>query len=213
MNLAFSNEADAWAAWNSQRDEGAIEWLVQKYFFIAKSLALRIGRRTRIEMGDLLGAGGVALWGALKRFDPMAGVKVSTFVHHRIKGKIWDEVRIIHGHRRIERPSTCMLDLWNYSKNTRDPRAWEDRRAFSRDTTCLQEMLASDWWDRVLTPLKSNERQVMLLIYRHGLNQIETARSLGYSASAICLIHTAAIDRIKSFGISLDDFCLRELAA
>jgi RNA polymerase sigma factor for flagellar operon FliA len=69
--------------------------LVQRYSVtidrIARRLVMRIGLRSAFD--DLWSAGALGLLEAAPRFDPARGVSFETFVEHRVRGAMLDELR------------------------------------------------------------------------------------------------------------------------
>jgi RNA polymerase sigma factor for flagellar operon FliA len=71
------------------------EELVKKHLSMIERQARRISARTGhlVEPGDLFTAGALGLLEARRRFDPARGVKFETFVEHRVRGAMADELR------------------------------------------------------------------------------------------------------------------------
>lgn len=69
--------------------------LIQRYATtidrIARRLVMRIGLRSAFD--DLWSAGALGLLEAAPRFDPARGVSFETFVEHRVRGAMLDELR------------------------------------------------------------------------------------------------------------------------
>lgn len=69
--------------------------LVQKYGALIDRVARRIVMRTGLGsvFDDLWSAGAIGLLEAARRFDPSRGVTFETFVEHRVRGAMLDELR------------------------------------------------------------------------------------------------------------------------
>lgn len=69
--------------------------LVQKYGPLIDRVARRIVMRTGLGsvFDDLWSAGAIGLLEAARRFDPSRGVTFETFVEHRVRGAMLDELR------------------------------------------------------------------------------------------------------------------------
>ena len=69
--------------------------LIQRYGTLIDRVARRITMRTGLQSAfdDLWSAGALGLLEAAKRFDGGRGVNFETFVEHRIRGAMLDELR------------------------------------------------------------------------------------------------------------------------
>jgi RNA polymerase sigma factor for flagellar operon FliA len=69
--------------------------LVQRYSAVIDRIARRIALRTGLQsaIDDLWSAGALGLMEAARRFDAERGVAFETFVEHRIRGAMLDELR------------------------------------------------------------------------------------------------------------------------
>ena len=69
--------------------------LIQKYSSVIDRIVRRIVMRTGLQSAfdDLWSAGALGLMEASRRFDPSRGVTFETFVEHRIRGAMLDELR------------------------------------------------------------------------------------------------------------------------
>jgi len=76
----------------SQPDEAA---LIERHAPLIDRLARRLCLRGALESAydDLWSAGALGLLDAARRFDPAQGVRFETFVEHRIRGAMLDELR------------------------------------------------------------------------------------------------------------------------
>lgn len=71
------------------------EELVEKYTPMVKGIARDIYRQIKnpVEMDDLIAWGITGLLECASRFDPLKGVKFSTYAWYRIRGAIYDGIR------------------------------------------------------------------------------------------------------------------------
>ena len=69
--------------------------LIQRYSALIDRVARRIAMRTGLQSAfdDLWSAGALGLLEAARRFDGGRGVTFETFVEHRIRGAMLDELR------------------------------------------------------------------------------------------------------------------------
>ena len=87
-----ATRAHALYARASQPDEAA---LIERHGPLIDRLARRLCFRAALEhvFDDLWSAGALGLLDAARRFDPAQGVRFETFVEHRIRGAMLDELR------------------------------------------------------------------------------------------------------------------------
>src|SRR6185436_19532883 len=62
---------------------------------MVRAIAVQVRRQVsdRLELDELIGYGSEGLIEAAGRFDPLHGVKFSTFAWHRVRGAIYDGLR------------------------------------------------------------------------------------------------------------------------
>jgi len=85
----------ALATYSSASTGGEGDELIQKYSSVIDRIVRRIVMRTGLQSAfdDLWSAGALGLMEASRRFDPTRGVTFETFVEHRIRGAMLDELR------------------------------------------------------------------------------------------------------------------------
>jgi RNA polymerase sigma factor for flagellar operon FliA len=76
-------------------DEAARRRLVEDHLPMVRAIAVTVRRQLsdRLELDELVGYGSTGLIEAAGRFDPVHGVKFSTFAWHRVRGAIYDGLR------------------------------------------------------------------------------------------------------------------------
>lgn len=67
--------------------------LLRTHSALIDQWARAVSSRTGVDVDDLWSAGALALVDAVDRFDPSRGVKLNTFLSHRVRGAMLDEVR------------------------------------------------------------------------------------------------------------------------
>ena len=77
---------------------------------MVRAIAVQVRRQLsdRLELDELIGYGSTGLLEAASRFDPVHGVKFSTFAWHRVRGAIYDGLREM-GH--LKRADYARLQL------------------------------------------------------------------------------------------------------
>ena len=85
----------ALATYSSSSAGNAADELIQKYASVIDRIVRRIVMRTGLQSAfdDLWSAGALGLLEASRRFDASRGVTFETFVEHRIRGAMLDELR------------------------------------------------------------------------------------------------------------------------
>jgi RNA polymerase sigma factor for flagellar operon FliA len=85
----------ALATYSSASGGNEADDLIQKYSSVIDRIVRRIVMRTGLQSAfdDLWSAGALGLMEASRRFDPSRGVTFETFVEHRIRGAMLDELR------------------------------------------------------------------------------------------------------------------------
>src|SRR3569623_1294001 len=85
----------ALATYSSASAGNEADELIQKYSSVIDRIVRRIVMRTGSQSAfdDLWAAGALGLMEASRRFDPSRGVTFETFVEHRIRGAMLDELR------------------------------------------------------------------------------------------------------------------------
>lgn len=94
----------ALATYSSGGKGNEADELIQRYSGLIDRVARRIAMRTGLQSAfdDLWSAGALGLMEASRRFDASRGVTFETFVEHRIRGAMLDELRRIdHLPRRL----------------------------------------------------------------------------------------------------------------
>jgi RNA polymerase sigma factor for flagellar operon FliA len=76
-------------------DAGERRRLVEEHLPMVRAIAATVRRQlgARLELDELVGYGSTGLMEAADRFDPVHGVKFSTFAWHRVRGAIYDGLR------------------------------------------------------------------------------------------------------------------------
>lgn len=67
--------------------------VLKRHGGLVRRIALTLAARCGIDPSDLWSAGAFGLFEAVRRFDPAHGVRLETFIAHRIRGAMLDELR------------------------------------------------------------------------------------------------------------------------
>lgn len=84
-----------WKQYNDTRDAGIKQFLTEKYVYLVKLVAGRLGiyLNQYIDLDDLVGYGILGLIDAIDKFDLDKNVKFETYASLRIRGAILDAIR------------------------------------------------------------------------------------------------------------------------
>lgn len=67
--------------------------ILRRHGGLVRRIALALAARCGIDPSDLWSAGAFGLFEAVRRFDPAQGVRLETYISHRIRGAMLDELR------------------------------------------------------------------------------------------------------------------------
>ncbi|MDR1618622.1 MAG: RNA polymerase sigma factor WhiG [Treponema sp.] len=95
--LEQNTEEKLWQEYRRARDPKIREAFIVQYAPLVKYVAGKVamGMPANIEFDDLVGFGNFGLLDAIDKFDPDKNVKFKTYAVTRIRGAIFDELRII----------------------------------------------------------------------------------------------------------------------
>jgi RNA polymerase sigma factor for flagellar operon FliA len=91
------NEEELWREYKRTNDPKIREKLITAYAPLVKYIAGRISMTTppNVEFEDLVSYGILGLIDAIEKYDPKMGSKFKTYATLRIKGAIYDELRLL----------------------------------------------------------------------------------------------------------------------
>lgn len=91
------NEEELWREYKRTNDAKIREKLITNYAPLVKYIAGRIAMTTppNVEFEDLVSYGILGLIDAIEKYDPKMGSKFKTYATLRIKGAIYDELRLL----------------------------------------------------------------------------------------------------------------------
>ncbi|HAV42684.1 TPA: RNA polymerase sigma factor WhiG [bacterium] len=97
VELSDRDEERAWYEYKKTSSPKLREQLIIKYASLVKYIAGRIAVTTppNIEFDDLVSYGILGLIDAIEKYDPKMGCKFKTYATIRIKGAIYDELRLL----------------------------------------------------------------------------------------------------------------------
>jgi RNA polymerase sigma factor for flagellar operon FliA len=84
-----------WRQYNDTKDAGIKNMLIEKYVYLVKLVAGRLGiyLNQYVDLDDLVGYGTLGLIDAIDKFDLSKNVKFETYASLRIRGSILDAIR------------------------------------------------------------------------------------------------------------------------
>jgi RNA polymerase sigma factor FliA len=97
MDVSRAEIAELWRAYKEGGGSEARERLILHYAPLVKFVAARVGAGlpNHVEQCDLVSYGILGLIDAIDKFDPDLGFKFETYVPNRIRGAIFDELRLM----------------------------------------------------------------------------------------------------------------------
>lgn len=100
-----ANISEVWQDFISSRSPDARERLIVHYLPLVREVASSVAKRlaAHVDRGDLESYGTFGLIDAVDRFDPSRGVRFEAFAAPRIRGQIFDEIRLIDPAPRLVR--------------------------------------------------------------------------------------------------------------
>src|SRR5215469_5738311 len=90
-------EEQLWLEYRRTRDPSIREAFIKQYAPLVKYVAgkVAVGMPHNVEFDDLVGFGVFGLIDAIDKYDPEKNVKFKTYAVTRIRGAIFDELRLI----------------------------------------------------------------------------------------------------------------------
>jgi RNA polymerase sigma factor for flagellar operon FliA len=105
-------EEELWQDYRKTRDPKIREAFIKQYAPLVKYVAgkVAVGMPNNVEFDDLVGFGVFGLIDAIEKFDPEKNVKFKTYAVTRIRGAIFDELRLIDWVPRSVRQKTREIE-------------------------------------------------------------------------------------------------------
>jgi len=97
ITSAEKTEEDLWLQYRKTRDPAIREAFIKQYAPLVKYVAgkVSVGMPNNVEFDDLVGYGVFGLIDAIEKYDPDRNIKFKTYAVTRIRGAIFDELRLI----------------------------------------------------------------------------------------------------------------------
>lgn len=94
---ALMDEDALWPRYQRTRDPAIRDTLIRRYAPLVRYVAGKVaaGLPSSVEFDDLVGYGVFGLFDAIEKFDPEKNVKFKTYAVTRIRGAIFDELRVM----------------------------------------------------------------------------------------------------------------------
>ncbi|MCL2410900.1 MAG: RNA polymerase sigma factor WhiG [Treponema sp.] len=106
-------EEELWQQYRKTRDPALREAFIKQYAPLVKYVAgkVSVGMPSNVEFDDLVGYGVFGLLDAIDKYDPGKNVKFKTYAVTRIRGAIFDELRLVDFVPRSIRQKTREIEL------------------------------------------------------------------------------------------------------
>jgi RNA polymerase sigma factor for flagellar operon FliA len=110
---AEKTEEELWQQYRKTRDPAIREAFIKQYAPLVKYVAgkVSVGMPNNVEFDDLVGYGVFGLIDAIDKYDPDRNIKFKTYAVTRIRGAIFDELRLIDFVPRSVRQKTREIEL------------------------------------------------------------------------------------------------------
>ncbi|MCL2175988.1 MAG: RNA polymerase sigma factor WhiG [Treponema sp.] len=97
ITSAEKTEEELWLQYRKTRDPAIREAFIKQYAPLVKYVAgkVSVGMPNNVEFDDLVGYGVFGLIDAIEKYDPERNIKFKTYAVTRIRGAIFDELRLI----------------------------------------------------------------------------------------------------------------------
>lgn len=97
QEITEEQELKYWQKYKSGKDDTLKDFFIIKYSPLVKYVAGKIACNVpdNVEFDDLVGFGTFGLLDAINKFDPAKGIKFKTYGITRIRGQIYDELRML----------------------------------------------------------------------------------------------------------------------
>jgi len=172
--------------------------LVHGHLHLVRAVAWRVWRDldATLDFEDLVGHGMVGLVQAARRYDPRRGVTFATFAWHRIRGAMFDAVRVMGRYTRREiasyragriavDPDPPVPSVDDLPDGAPDP-----DELFAQRDRCLRLRAA-------VAKLPQRERGFIEKVYYEGKRFRVAGSELGLSKSWASRLHDRAIDGLR----------------
>jgi len=141
-NMATDETLELWKKYKESQDPKVKEELILKYAPFVKYVAGRVAMNlpSNVDFDDLVGYGVFGLIDAIEKFDPSRNVKFKTYAQTRIRGAIFDELRILDWTPRSIRQKTRQLEKIFMELETKLGRAPTDEEVAKAMEITLEEL-------------------------------------------------------------------------
>jgi len=97
VTSAEKTEEELWQQYRKTKDPAIREAFIKQYNPLVKYVAgkVAVGMPSNVEFDDLVGYGVFGLLDAIDKYDPERNIKFKTYAVTRIRGAIFDELRLI----------------------------------------------------------------------------------------------------------------------
>jgi len=113
ISVTEKTEEELWRQYRKTKDPAIREAFIKQYAPLVKYVAgkIAVGMPNNVEFEDLVGYGYFGLIDAIDKYDPDKNVKFKTYAVTRIRGAVFDELRLIDFVPRSVRQKTREIEL------------------------------------------------------------------------------------------------------
>lgn len=221
---AIGDERDTWERYRPGNDSTAHQELFFRYLPWARTIARDVYRRVRIplvEWADYANNATVGLLEAMSRFDPSRGIDFMGYAKARVRGAVFNGLRVYLQESSRRDTSERMRDRVDSFGGGTDEDILGQMIStvaglglgFLLDSASALDALSSEvdpsvsaerhQMDRLLEEslraLPERELLVMTLHYRQHVPFVEIANMLRVTKGRVSQIHRAAVDRMRAY--------------
>ena len=221
---AIGDERETWERYRPGNDSNAHQELFFRYLPWARAVAREVYRRVRIplvEWADYANNATVGLLEAMTRFDPSRGIDFMGYAKARVRGAVFNGLRVYLQESSRRDTSARMQDRVDSFEGGGDDDVLGQMIStvaglglgFLLDSASAIDAMNSDvdpsinaerhQMDRLLEEslraLPERELLVMTLHYRQHVPFVDIANLLGVTKGRVSQIHKAAVDRMRAY--------------
>lgn len=173
--------------------------LIEAHMPIVGSIARRLNRPDHVELDDLVSEGVFGLVRAIEGFDPLRGMKFTTYSFKHIHGAMQDYLRSSSWFKRSsackQKRMTSIHRQWKQDDFTvsldealADPKSQDDHKTIEkRDEALRLIQFAGD----------AQRRRMLELYYLEDLTMKQAGAALGVSESYVSILHKDTIASLQ----------------
>lgn len=184
-------ELELWKEYKKTKNIKIRNYFIKKYYPDVKNIARKINSQKPyyIELCDLVGYGIFGLIKAIEKFDLDKNIKFKTFAYYKIKGAIFDELRMIDWiprHTKLKKMKTKKIKQLSFDQP---------------DTLTIEDIIEKKeikkYIKMKIEQLPFIEKKIIILYHFENLKQKEIAEVLKMANCTVSKIYNKALKNLK----------------